>query len=423
MITSARRGWTVVLSALTINLILGVLYAWGVTGKALVVEWHWTKAQAALPFTVSTASFALTMIFAGRLQDKIGPQVVAMVGGIILGVGLAASSFAHNPQGMLLTFGVVGGLGIGLGYSATTPPAIKWFSPARKGLITGIVVSGVGLAAVYMSPLTDYLLRSYGIPQTFVILGTGTTVLVVLLAQNLKNPPSGYTPFLLRSTSGSPIGEHNDGRLELDWHEMLRTGRFYQLWLMFVLSASAGLMIIMHIAIIAKEQAHVDRWGFWLVAILALCNTSGRLLSGVVSDRIGRSRTMMLAFLLQAVNMFAFANYTNAGLILFGAAFTGLCYGAIFTLFPATTADWYGIRNLGVNYGLVFTAFGVAGVTGPYLGGKLRDIIGSYSFSYTLSALMLLAGAGLALFLQKPQTKFIPKEVVAEFRPPELLHK
>jgi len=388
-----------VFAAVAINLILGVLYAWGVTGKALVLQWHWTKAQAALPFTVSTASFALTMIFAGRLQDRFGPRYVASLGDIILGVALAVTSFARTPQAMLLTFGILGGLGIGLGYSATTPPAIKWFPPARKGLITGLVVSGVGLAAVYMSPLTDYLIRTFSIPQTFVLLGTGTVVIVVLFAQMLSNPPAGYAASPAKSATQRAAAKAPAGQPEMDWPEMLRTGRFYQLWLMFVLSASAGLMIIMHVAIIAKEQARVDRWGFWLVAILALCNTLGRLLSGIVSDRIGRSRTMILAFLMQAVNMFAFSYYTTPGLILFGAAFTGLCYGGIFTLFPSTTADFYGVRNLGVNYGLLFTAFGVAGVTGPYLGGKLRDVVGSYTLSYTVSAFMLLGGAALALAL------------------------
>src|ERR1022692_1818818 len=148
---SPIRGWTVVIAAISINLILGVLYAWSVMGKALVLQWHWKAAQASLPFTISAAAFALMMIFAGRWQDKIGPRYVAMLGGIILGLGLIASSFAKTPEMMLVTFGLVGGLGIGLGYSATTPPSIKWFPPAKKGLITGLVVSGVGLAAVYRS--------------------------------------------------------------------------------------------------------------------------------------------------------------------------------------------------------------------------------------------------------------------------------
>ena len=171
--SSPIRGWTVVIAAISINLILGVLYAWSVMGKALVLQWHWKAAQASLPFTISTASFALMMIFAGRWQDKIGPRYVAMLGGIILGLGLIASSFAKTPEMMLITFGLIGGMGIGLGYSATTPPSIKWFPPAKKGLITGLVVSGVGLAAVYIAPLTQYLLQvtSFRTPSLFLASG------------------------------------------------------------------------------------------------------------------------------------------------------------------------------------------------------------------------------------------------------------
>jgi MFS transporter, OFA family, oxalate/formate antiporter len=399
---SQTRGWIVVLAALSINLILGVLYAWGVTGKALVAQWHWSKADAALPFTVSTVAFALTMIVAGRAQDKLGPRYVAMLGGIILGTGLILSSLAKTPFAMVCAFGVIGGVGIGVGYSATTPPSIKWFSPARKGLITGLVVSGVGLAAVYMSPLTDFLIRNYTIPTTFLILGIGTIVVVGLMAQLITNPPQGYVPPPVATKAAAAAKPGATLRRDLDWHEMLRTGQFYQLWLMFILSASAGLMIIMHVALIAKDQAHVDKWGFWLIAILAICNTSGRLVSGFLSDRIGRSNTMILAFVLQALNMFAFRYYTTPELMIFGAAFTGLCYGTIFTLFPAATADFYGVRNLGVNYGLMFTAFGVAGVTGPYIAGRIRDAYGSYHTAFTISAIMLLVGAALALLLKAP---------------------
>ena len=151
---TANKGWIVVFAGLAINLILGVLYAWGVIAKALGGPgWNWTKTQATLPFTVATVCFALMMVFAGRCQDKFGPRLVATAGGLLLGLGLIASALVHSPTAMMLTFGVGAGLGIGLGYSATTPPAIKWFPPARKGFIAGIVVSGVGLAAVYISPL------------------------------------------------------------------------------------------------------------------------------------------------------------------------------------------------------------------------------------------------------------------------------
>jgi len=399
------RGWTVVLAALAINLLLGVLYAWSVMAKALVTQWHWKATEASLPFTISAACFALMMIFAGRWQDKIGPRLVATLGGIMLGAGLLASSFARTPAVMLTTFGLIGGIGIGLGYSATTPAAIKWFPPARKGLITGIVVSGVGLAAVYIAPLTQFLLRITSISNTFVILGLGTIVLVSLLSQLLANPPAGYQPMASGNPSLANARRLPTARLELDWHEMLHSPQFYQLWIMFVLAAAAGLMIISQVALIAKDQAHIDRWGFAPVATLALFNTLGRVLSGFLSDRIGRSKTMVLAFVLQALNMFSFIYYTTPALLIFGSAFTGLCYGTLFTLFPATTADFYGLRNLGVNYGLVFTGFGVAGVLGPMLGAKVRDSFHSYDHAFTISAVLLLLGAALALMLRPPPTR------------------
>jgi OFA family oxalate/formate antiporter-like MFS transporter len=392
----------VVLAGLTINLILGVLYAWGVIAKALGGPgWNWTKTQATLPFTVATVCFAGMMVFAGRCQDKFGPRLVATAGGILLGFGLIASALVRSPIAMMLTFGIGAGLGIGVGYSATTPPAIKWFPPARKGLITGIVVSGVGLAAVYISPLSQYLLGITTIPWTFAWLGIGTLVLVPLLAQLLRNPPqepgapasASKTPDVLRGESG--------------WREMLRTVQFYQLWLLMVLCASAGLMIITQVAVIAKDQADW-KLGYLPIATLAIFNTFGRLLAGVLSDKIGRTRTMVIAFLLQAANMLAFSHYNTPELVVFGAGFTGLCYGTIFTLMPATTADFYGLRNLGVNYGLVFTAFGVAGVVGPLLGAKIRDHFGSYQYAFFISAGMLVLGALLAMLTKPPGSRAVP---------------
>lgn len=396
---STSRGWTVVMAALGINLVLGVLYAWGVVAKALRVQWNWKATEATLPFTVATAAFAITMIFAGRMQDRIGPRFVALAGGLILGGAMMLSSLVTSPTAMMLAFGVLGGIGIGLGYSATTPPSIKWFPPARKGLITGIVVSGVGLAAVYISPLTEYLLKSTSIPRTFLILGIGAVILVAILSQLLANPPAGYKPAGVQPAAANRPSAAP--RADMDWNEMIRTPQFFLLWAMFILGASAGLMIMAHVALIANEQAKL-KWGFMPIAMLAIFNTVGRILSGYLSDRIGRSRTMVLAFTLQAINMFVFSLYTTPGLILFGAGFTGLCYGTLFTLMPAASADYYGVKNLGVNYGILFTAFGVAGVWGPMLGASIRDRFGTYSTSFTISAILLLVGAALAFLIKPP---------------------
>jgi OFA family oxalate/formate antiporter-like MFS transporter len=298
-----------------------------------------------------------------------------------------------------MTFGVLGGIGIGLGYSATTPSAIKWFPPARKGLITGLVVAGVGLAAVYMSPLTQYLIAATGIEKTFLILGIGAAIVICLLSLLLNNPPADFKPAGTAPTAGSkpaPIA-----RREYDWADMLKTPQFYFLWLIYVLAAAAGLMLISNVAIIAKEQANWDA-GFVAIMTLAAFNTLGRVVSGFVSDRIGRTNTMVLAFVLQAVNMFIFTRYNTPSLMVVGTAFTGLCYGTIFTLMPAATADFYGVKNLGVNYGFVFTGFGVAGVLGSRYAGLVRDLFGSYSLAFKICAAMLLVAAALAFSTRSP---------------------
>lgn len=429
-VPSSNRGWAVTLTALAINLVLGVLYAWGVILKALVDQWEWQRDDAAWPATVSTISFAVTMVFAGRLQDKIGPRLVAMVGGVILGIGLIASAYATTPLEMAIAFGVVGGMGIGLGYSATTPPAIKWFPPARKGLIAGIVVSGVGLAAVYMVPLTVYLLGHTGkegfalagllekvpglpadsIAQTLFLLGVGAIAIVSVLAQFLSNPPAGYLPVPPAVSQARQAAAPAIARADSNWTAMLCKGQFYQLWFMFALTAAAGLMVIMHVAKIADEQAKM-KWGFMAIVLLAIFNTVGRVFSGAVSDKLGRTNTMLVAFILQAANMVAFSYYSTPALVLFGASFTGFCYGAIFTLMPSATADFFGLKNLGVNYGLVFTAFGAAGVLGPQMAGMVFRQTHSYKMAYYIAAVMLLAGAILAFCTRAPKPK--PQELQA----------
>ncbi|MGE5449440.1 MAG: MFS transporter, partial [Bacteroidales bacterium] len=244
-----NQGWTITFAALGINLIMGVLYSWGVIKKALVSDWGWTNTEAALPFTVSAAVFAITMIFAGRAQDKYGPRGVTILAGIILGAGLIASGFVKDQMMMVLTFGVIGSIGIGLGYSAATPCAMKWFEPSKKGLITGIVVSGVGLSPVYMTPITASLLPKYGISNTFIILGVFAILVTVLLALFLKNPT--------QQAPKAAVNQQTSAKATNDftWNEVLKTPQFYLLWVMYLLAATAGLMLIAHLPSIAVAQA------------------------------------------------------------------------------------------------------------------------------------------------------------------------
>lgn len=412
---SPNRGWLVVTAGLGVNLVLGALYAWSVIARALATlpdGKQWTKVEASAPFAVGTSAFAITMIFAGKLQDRFGPKIAAILGGALLGIGFMTASFARTPLTMMLTFGVLGGMGIGLGYAATTPAALKWFHPSRKGLIAGIVVAGVGLAAVYMAPLAEVLLVAFkgddpwqGISKTLLTLGIGTIVIVWALAPLLRNPPAGYVPQAKAKGNDAQAHKPASAADNMNWPGMIKTRTFYLLWAMFVLAAAPGLMLLANARDIAAAQAPDWKAGVVLVMTIAIFNTMGRLVGGYVSDQIGRTRTMLLFFILQAVNMACFSLYQGAGWLIFGTAAAGLLYGAIFTLMPAATADFYGLKNLGVNFGILFTAFGVAGVTGSMLGGRVRDLTQTYYVAYWIVAGMLVVAAALALLARPPQTK------------------
>ena len=187
------------------------------------------------------------------------------------------------------------------------------------------------------------------------------------------------------------------------------TPQFYLLWIMYLLAATAGLMLIAHLPSIAAVQADWKTAGFMLVVILSLFNAGGRLGAGVLSDKVGRTRAMMIIFMIQAVNMFLFTFYTSIPLLIIGSAVAGLAYGAVFSLFPTTTAEFFGMKNLGVNYGMVFTGWGVAGVIGPILGGMVADKTGAYSNGFIVAGVFLLIATVLVGTLKSPKTRAVEK--------------
>jgi MFS transporter, OFA family, oxalate/formate antiporter len=390
----AGKGWLVVAAGTGLNLALGVLYTWSIFAKQMTEPlagggFGWSKTASALPYTLAIAVFALMMIPAGRLQDRLGPRLVATCGAILIGLGLIVAGFAtaDSMAPALLGFGVLGGAGIGLGYAAATPAAVKWFPPERKGMITGIVVSGFGVAPVYIAPLSRYLLDTYGLSGAFRILGVSFAVLAGLLCQFIVNPPAK-----------SPTAVANAAATGDSWRDMLRTRTFYVLWLQYACAATAGLMIIGHLAkIITIQSGGGITLGYLFVALLAIFNASGRIAAGFFSDRIGRNKTLAMVCLCQAVAMFFFSSLSGSAGFFTGAALVGFNYGACLSLFPSKTADAWGTRNFGLNYGILFTAWGVGGVFGPILAGRIADSTGSYSLAFAIASGMMLFAAALSL--------------------------
>lgn len=412
MSSQSNKGWVVTLAGTGINLALGVLYAWSVISKALTKTWGWSASTASLPYAVACGVFAVMMVAGGRLQDKLGPRIVAGVGGALTGIGLIVASFASKESTtlMIIGFGILAGSGIGFGYASATPPAVKWFPAHKKGLITGIVVSGFGLASVYISPLTNSLLTSMGINKTFMSLGIAFFIVTVLLSLLLVNPPAGFVP---AGVSPASQAKSSPKKHEYEWHEMMKTPQFYLLWLMFAFASFAGLMIIGHMAkIAAKVLPNAAALSFLLVAILAIGNASGRIIAGIISDKLGRTKTMLLVFLFQAIFMAVFARFTTAPLLILGALAVGFNYGANLSLFPSTTYDYFGTRNGGINYGLVFTAWGVGGVFGSMVAGKIVDATGTYNMAFTVAAVLCVAAAALSFITKAPRSITVDKPIM-----------
>jgi len=400
----SKKGWLVTMAGLGLNLALGILYAWSMFSKQLTEPidaggFGWTRTAATLPYTIAIACFALIMVPAGRFQDKLGPRIVATAGAVLCGLGLVVSSLGAADRGwpLVVGFGILAGTGIGLGYAAATPAAVKWFGPEKKGLITGVVVAGFGLAPVYIAPLSKSLLASQGISGAFRTLGLVFLLVAGISAQFLVNPKPGQAQKsaapkkLKKRKAAPPLGDAT-------WREMVRTPRFWSLYIQFACGATAGLMVIGHIAkIVSSQSSGAIKAGFIFVALMAIFNAVGRVLAGLASDIIGRASAMISVFLLQAIIMFFFDQFSSTAGFLFGAALVGFNYGSCLSLFPATAADFWGTKNLGLNYGILFTAWGVGGVFGPNLAGMIADSTGAYTAAYRVAGGMLVFAALLGI--------------------------
>lgn len=418
-------GWRVTFAGMGINLALGILYTWSVIADGTPKEWNWDQSDKAWPFSIACVVFCLIMVPAGRMQDRLSPRLVATIGGLLVGVGMILSaaigllSPAHSLLGFILGFGVLAGAGIGFGYASATPPAVKWFPKAKTGLIAGLVVSGFGLASAYAGPLTRGLIAGVGLPYTVMILGIGFLLIVVGLAQLLKTPPKGYVPQDLArvETPAAAAAAPSQTQKKEDFapSDMLRTWQFYLLWFMYACGAGAGLMVISVTQKLGAGKTIGSLGvGTIMVVTLALGNGGGRILAGMLSDKIGRQATLAMFLLFQAVMVILLAlsgtvGGLGAGLTLaLMAAFVGACYGSNLSLFPSVTKDYYGLKNFGVNYGLVFTAWGIGGFllskfAGWVYDGKVVETWkGSFAFAYYTSAVLLVVAAAATFLVKAP---------------------
>jgi OFA family oxalate/formate antiporter-like MFS transporter len=417
--------WKVVVGALIVQICLGVIYSYSMFNASLYEQFHWSPNQIGWPFSLGLAFFAGAMIFAGRVQDKVGPRPLAILGSILLGIGYILASLTPRVGSPLfyfyLTYGVIGGIGIGVAYVCPIAAAVKWY-PDKRGLITGLSVAGFGGGAFMWGKIGPSIIgdviKGSGDPgnwtQAIFIIGLICGIAGVLGSLLLKNPPPGFKPAgwvpPSAKTKGAPTTE------EFTWQEMVRTPQFWMLWLMFTFGALAGLMTISIAKPISKAsilnvvQANADSIAAWAFASYAIFNALGRILWGRISDAISRKGAMFIMFLTQGIFLFILIAATSSGgaggawFLVIMVALIYFNFGGNFSLFPSATADFWGTKNLGVNYGLVFSAYGIGGILGPQIAGyvKSHSLTGNYTTAYLIAGVLCLIAAVFSLLTRAP---------------------
>lgn len=408
--------WNVVVGAILIQLCLGAIYAWSVFTDVLKTA-GWSKAESQYVFSAGLASFAVSMVIAGRLMPKLGPQRLALSGGVVLGVGyLLAGIFGDGVDFWMnfLGIGLVGGCGIGLAYVVPIAVGMRWF-PDRKGLITGLAVAGFGFGAMLWVKLAGswgHLLERLGIGPVFMVYGAVFLLTVAFGARFMRMPPEDWRPEGWSPTPVSGAGFRAVDRLQLSSGQMLRTRQYYMLLTIFAFSASAGLMSIGLMKLFPGEALQANGYsqaeasaiaGTAIAVYFSLANGLGRILWGMASDRLGRRRSIILMMATQGLFVVAFPWVAGIPLALYlFAALIGFNFGGNFALFPIATGDLFGTRNVGQNYGWVFLAYGFGGIFGPVLGGKLGDL-DNFPLAFMICGALCLAAAALTRMLRVPR--------------------
>ena len=415
----ARRTsrWWRLAGGLLMTLALGTLYAWSIFVAPLEHEFGWKRAQTSTVFTIVVVVFAISFVAAGRLQDRFGPFWIAITGGVLVSAGFFLCGFTTSLHYLFFCYGVLGGIGNGFGYATVVPVMAKWF-PDKRGLAIGLALAGYGGGSAIFGPLADLeMFPRFGWRTTCMILGGIFFVMTMLASALLKNPMEHDQAELnakaaaraKQRVASSPPHAAASGH-DFTPAELLRSPAFYLMWLGFGLGSSAGLLMISQLVPFAKRQgvsgAALATMG---LVVGAFGNVSGRILSGWLSDALGRLNTLRAVLAISVVAMPALYRVGAHVAALYAGVFAVyFCYGAQASVNPATVSDFWGTRHAGVNYGLVFSAWGAAGIIGPTIGGVLFDKYGNYEAAFYAAALLAAVALCCEMLVRRPRVAVPP---------------
>jgi OFA family oxalate/formate antiporter-like MFS transporter len=410
---SASGRWRYAATAVFMQILLGVIYSWSIFRGPLATLHGWSKAETIAPYRYSLLAFAAGMILAGMWQDRKGPRVVASVGGVLLGTGcLLASQIGETVWGLVVAYGILGGFGVGFAYVTPIATCIKWF-PDKRGMIVGMAVMGFGIGPLLFGPLLEALMGSnpamlgVTLPRTFLILSGIFYVGVIGAAQLYKVPPAGWRP---PNWSGAGA---RAAAIESGPKQVIATWQFYALWVLYFLGTSVGLTAIGEATPLLKEMAGTSAImsAGAALGVMSICNGLGRLGWGSVSDRFGRKAAMLGMCTVSVVACLGFLRGAASFIpLLAGLCLVAFSYGGYLALMPSITADFYGPKNVGANYGLLFSAWGICGFVVPgYFAGimdKARaagNLAAGYTEVYWTLAVLATCGGVMAAVLRPPR--------------------
>src|SRR5258706_4686042 len=388
------KRWGIAISGVFLQMALGSVYAWSVFRVPLATQFHWSISEVTLTFTIAILALGFAAFFGGLWLKQVGPRMVALTGGVLYGVGVFLASYSYLGLGWLyMTFGVIGGIGLGLSYIVPISVLVKWF-PDHRGLMTGIAVGGFGAGALITAPIATRLIQITGVLQTFAYLGIAYMITSLASGFFMKNPPEGWQP---QGWTPNPTQQEKKIARDFTLGGALKTWQWWALWLLLFLNTSAGISIISQEAPFVQEVANITAIvAAGMVGIVSIGNAMGRVFWASASDLLGRRATFAMMFILQ-IGLFwilpGFHSVTSVTLLSFLIL---MCYGGGFGTMPAFVADYFGSANVGSIYGLMLTAWGSASAFGPLLIAHLGQASGTY-----VSGMHVIAG-GMAVSVVLP---------------------
>lgn len=398
---SNANRWAIAAAGFLMQVALGAVYAWSVFRNPLSRQFGWSIAQVTLTFTICICVVGVAAFFGGLWLNHKGPRVVALTGGFLYGLGVFLASFsANNLPWLYLSYGVIGGIGLGFGYIVPVAVLVKWF-PDRRGLITGIAVGGFGAGALVTAPVASRLIQSVGVLQTFAYLGVAYLVVTMATGFFMRNPPAGWRP-----AGWEPSATQAAQRVAKDFTlgEALGSWQWWALWLLLFLNTSAGISVISQESPLFQKVALVNATvAAGMVGIVSIGNAVGRIFWAWVSDTLTRRWTFAVMFIAQ-FGLFWILPSMAAATILTVVSFVILmCYGGGFGTMPAFAADYFGSRNVGPIYGLMLTAWGAASAFGPLLIAHTLKTTGNYTSGLHIVALIMAASTILPILISPPR--------------------